>query len=115
MARFINETKGTVIADKGIIASSPAARAQGLLGKDNIKPGEGLLITPCSSIHTFFMHFAIDVIYLDSEHRVVKLVESLKPWRISVGGKGSKEVIEVPVLTIRNTKTELGDRIKIEE
>ena len=64
-------------------AVTPWERMRGLLGRAGLAPGEGLLIERCSSIHTCFMRFAIDVVYLDADWRVVKKVRRLAPWRFS--------------------------------
>lgn len=58
-------------------------RLRGLLGSPPPGPGEALLIRPCSSVHTFFMRYAIDLIFLDRDWRVAKTVPSLKPWRMA--------------------------------
>jgi uncharacterized membrane protein (UPF0127 family) len=70
-------------------------RAIGLLGKRGLEAGEGLLIPGCGSIHTCFMRFPIDVIFLDGENRVVKIVRAVKPWRMAWGGRQARSVIEV--------------------
>ncbi len=58
-------------------------RLRGLLGSPPPGPGEALLIRPCSSVHTFFMRYAIDLIFLDRDWRIAKTVPSLKPWRMA--------------------------------
>lgn len=58
-------------------------RMRGLLGRRTLNVNEGLLITPCSSVHTFGMQFTIDVVFLNKELTIVKTVKSLKPWRMA--------------------------------
>ena len=70
-------------------------RTKGLLGSKDFKEGEGLLITPCNSVHTFFMRFAIDVVFLDKENSVVKVVRSMKPFRLAMALSASA-VLELP-------------------
>lgn len=77
-------------------------RAIGLIGKPGLEPGHGLLIPGCGSIHTFFMRFPIDVIFLDSENRVVRSVQDLKPWRMAWGGRRARSVIEVQSGWLKN-------------
>jgi len=75
--------------------SKSLERLRGLLGRRPLRPGEGLLIDPCRSIHTLGMRYAIDVIYLDREWRVAKLVHALKPWRLSACWRAAM-TLEVP-------------------
>src|ERR1700723_444530 len=81
--RVRNVTRGTSIGDAIDIAESSAARRTGLLKHHKLDPGAGLWITPCESVHTFFMKFAIDLIYLDREHRIKKTRSAVGPWRLS--------------------------------
>lgn len=67
----------------------------GLLGKNSIPPGYGLLISPCNQIHTFFMKFTIDVVFLDRTNRIVKLCPQFKPWRITPLIWRAKTVLEM--------------------
>jgi uncharacterized membrane protein (UPF0127 family) len=93
-ANAINCADGSPVA-RVRIATSMWARFWGLMGKRRLPDGEALLIDPCSSVHTMFMRFPIDVVYLDAENRVLKVVDSMKPWRASLGGKGAKRVLEM--------------------
>ena len=70
------------------------ARSKGLLGRSGLAPGEGLLITKTSSIHTFFMRFAMDAVYLDKSLRVRAVVPAIAPYRIS-WRLGAKSVLEL--------------------
>ncbi len=65
------------------LASSLAARTRGLLGRPGLEPGQGLWLAPCKQVHTFFMSFSIDVVFLDAGQRVVGLCRDLAPWRLS--------------------------------
>jgi len=73
--------RGRVVCERCVVADTPFARLRGLLGKRALPPGEGLLLRPSPSIHTFFMRFPIDVVFLDSDLRVLRVVDSVKPWR----------------------------------
>ena len=79
--RVINRTRGTLLADRAGEATGMWDRMKGLLGRDGLPVGEGLLITPCNSIHMFFMRFPIDALFLDAQGTVVKLFAALPPWR----------------------------------
>lgn len=77
------------------IARTFADRAKGLIGRDGLEPGKGLLITRCNCIHTFFMRFAIDAVFLDGEGRVVRVARNVRPWRMFVwGGWRARQVLE---------------------
>jgi uncharacterized protein len=79
-----------------------------------INRGEGILIDPCSSIHTFWMRFPIDVVYVDRDGRVVRADRSMKPWRIGPIFTGSRWVVELPSGTIDATGTQIGDVLQVE-
>jgi len=70
-------------------------RMVGLLGRDGLQPGSAMLLRPCGSIHTVGMRFSLDVIFVDSDMRVTKVVRGLKPGRLCLGGRGAKAAIEM--------------------
>lgn len=79
-----------------LVAESFFERAKGLIGYKDLPPGEGMLILKCNAIHTFFMKFAIDAVFLDKNDRVVKRVENIRPGRLFVwGGFSARKVLEV--------------------
>src|SRR5215472_3491961 len=80
---ILNLTRRTAIADRVQLAGEGQTRRKGLLGRDGLADGEGLWIVPCEAVHTFWMRFPIDLIYLDRKHRVVKIRNSVPPWRLS--------------------------------
>lgn len=67
---------------------------RGLLGRRELPAGEGILLRPAGSIHTFFMRFAIDAVFLDRELRVVKTATEIRPWKTR-GARGAKAVLEL--------------------
>jgi len=79
------------------------SRLKGLLGEKSINPGEGLLLTNCSSIHCFFMKFTIDAVYL-SENMEVLYKETLQPWKIGKIVKNTKHVLEISKNAAQNIK-----------
>lgn len=85
-------------------------RLWGLLGKRALSPHEGLHLVPCSAIHTFFMGFAIDAVFLDAEGRVVKLFPALPPWSWAQMA-GAHSVLELPAGRIQSSGTDVGDAI----
>ena len=86
---------GTVVCERCLLAETPLARLRGLLGRSHLSSGEGLLLRPAGSIHTAFMRFAIDAVFLDRADRVVKVAEALRPWR-AAACRGARSVLELP-------------------
>ncbi len=109
-----NLTRGTTLAERLELAGEGEARRKGLLGRDGLAPGEGLWIVPCESVHTFFMRFAIDLVYLDRKKRVRKVRHAVGPWRLSAC-LSAQSVVELPAGTIAATRTECGDALEIAE
>jgi uncharacterized protein len=107
-----NVTRDVVLADAADVADTSAKRRTGLLKHTGLAPGEGLWIAPCESVHSFFMKFTIDVIYLDRKHRVRKVRPEMVPWRIS-GCITAHSVLELPAGTIARTGTQAGDQLEI--
>jgi hypothetical protein len=109
-----NVTRGTVLATRLDAAHTGAKRRKGLLGRDRLAAGEGLWIAPCESVHTFFMRFAIDLVYLDREKRIKKVRSAVGPWRLSAC-LSAHSILELPGGTIAQTRTERGDQLEIAE
>ena len=85
---------GRVVCEHCLVAARPLRRMRGLLGRGALPPDEGILLRPAGSIHTFFMRFPIDVVFLDREQVVVGIESDLAPWR-TAGRKGAKAVLEL--------------------
>jgi hypothetical protein len=83
----------------------------GLLGRKELPEGHGLWIRPCKSIHTFFMRFPIDVAYVSSDGSVVKTCSRLRPFRLSMGGRGAHSVLELPAGSLERAGLKVGDRL----
>lgn len=113
MRRMIvnNVTKSSMLADRAGIANTPETRNRGLLKHTSLDPGDGLWIAPTQAVHMFFMKFALDLIYLDRQKKVVKVRHNVKPWRISAALK-AHSVLELPVGTIDSSRTEVGDQLE---
>ncbi|HEY1902853.1 MAG TPA: DUF192 domain-containing protein [Terracidiphilus sp.] len=105
-----NLTRGTVVATGLEVADSGPKRNKGLLGRKSLAPGEGLWIRPCESVHTFFMQFSIDLIYIDRKNKIRKVCESVPPWRLSLC-LSAHSILELPAGTIRSTQTQRGDTL----
>jgi uncharacterized membrane protein (UPF0127 family)/CheY-like chemotaxis protein len=109
---IINETRGTVVCEPAVIADHPLTRMRGLLGGRGLPTGEGLLLTPAPSIHTAFMRFVIDAVFLDSGLQVVKLAPHLRPWR-AASARHARSVLELGDGEIARLDLEVGDRLAL--
>ena len=114
MMRIENLTRGQPLVTAGRVANNYWSRFRGLIGSKPLQAGEGLLIVPCSSIHTHFMGFPIDVLYLNREREVVGIDHSLPPWRLGRFYKRVRSVLELPAGTAKVTGTEVGDKLQVE-
>ncbi|MFC1708469.1 DUF192 domain-containing protein [Candidatus Omnitrophota bacterium] len=112
--RVLNKTKNVALAERAEVANTSFQRLKGLLGRQGLEAGQGMIITPCSSIHTFFMRFAIDAIFLGRDGQVVAMAHSLPPARLFGSPLKGKLVIELPPGVLKETMTELNDAISIE-
>jgi hypothetical protein len=107
----VNDTRGCVLASQCHLANTFWRRFLGLMGKTNLAPGDALLIIPGASIHTFFMRFPIDVLFLDRHDRVVGMRVAMLPNRPYAGARGARYIIELPPETLPPTGTSLGDQL----
>lgn len=113
MIKVFNLTRHRQVADLVQLAGDHHNRRKGLLGREGLGPGEGLWIVPCEAIHTFWMRFPIDLIYLDRRQRVVKTRSNVPPWRLSACLR-AHSVLELPAGTLRETHTACGDRLALD-
>jgi uncharacterized membrane protein (UPF0127 family) len=110
-----NKTRQTFLATEMRVANTHLSRLRGLMGLSPSKflHGQALWIMPCHGVHTWFMRFPVDVIYLDRDHTVVHIEESLRPWRFAPVRMEAQSVIELPPHTIFNSGTRVGDRFEL--
>jgi uncharacterized protein len=113
MLRVENLTRGTTLVDRGRLANNPWTRFRGLIGVRDLPPGDGLLITPCSSVHCMWMSIPIDVLYCGRDEQVLAIDHGLKPWRIGSLHRGVHHVIELPAGCAAATATIPGDRLRV--
>ena len=112
--RLLNQTKNTILAEDMLFADTPAKRIKGLLGRKDFPKGQALAIKPCNSIHTFFMRFPIDVLFVSKSNKVIKTISDLVPFSFSPICFSSNFVIELPSATLRSTSTTPGDQLSLE-
>ncbi len=87
--RIIRGGSGDILLPHVTRTETWIERTRGLLGRESLPRGHGMLIAPCGSIHTFFMRFAIDAVFLDSKGSIVKIVQHLAPCRLAVSGRAA--------------------------
>ena len=92
------------------VADTSAKRRTGLLKHDRLEPGDGLWILPCESVHTFFMKFPIDLVYVDRMRRVRKVRSRVPAWRLSAC-LFAHSVVELPAGTAEQSGTKVGDQL----
>jgi uncharacterized membrane protein (UPF0127 family) len=109
-----NQTRQTILARAAEVADSSAKRRTGLLGRARLEPGEGLWILPCESVHTFFMKFPIDLVYLDKNRKVRKVRHAVPAWRLSAC-LTAHSVLELPAGAAAESGTVAGDELAIEQ
>jgi hypothetical protein len=107
-----NITRQTVLAIQLEVADTGSKRNKGLLGRSRLETGGGLWIVPCESVHTFFMRFPIDLVYLDRRNRVRKVRSAVGPWRLSAC-LSAHSILELPAGVVLSSKTQVGDILEL--
>lgn len=114
LMKLYNRSNGVRLAERLQEATTFLRRFRGLMLTQSLPSDQALLIRPCRSVHTFFMRYAIDVLYLDEAGNIVGTDELLAPGRIGTRYAGARSVVELPAGTIRSTKTAAGHRVEFE-
>jgi uncharacterized membrane protein (UPF0127 family) len=109
---IVNITRGSVVCEHAVIADQPLRRMRGLLGRHALPAGEGLLLAPAPSVHTAFMRFPIDVVFLDEKLEVVKVVEQLRPWRMA-SARRARLTLELAGGEATGRGVEVGDTLEV--
>lgn len=94
--QVFNTSTQQIVARHVHLADNPFTRLKGLLGKSELPDHEGLWITPCNSIHSMFMQFKFDAVFIHPDGRILHLSESMEPWRFSKIIMGARAVLELP-------------------
>jgi uncharacterized membrane protein (UPF0127 family) len=102
--------KGQVVCDVCHLADKPHTRMRGVIGMKRLRQGEGVLLRPSFSIHTAFVRFPIDAVFLDEELTVVSVEHELRPWRLA-GARKAKAVLELAAGECRRLGVHPGDRL----
>ena len=110
MKLFLGED---IVSSEVRVANDSLSRMIGLLNCNGLSEGESLIIEPCNSIHTFFMKFNIDVLFLDKNFRVVKIIRDMPPWRITRPYLSVKRVVEANANAFSKVNT--GDQLELRD
>jgi uncharacterized membrane protein (UPF0127 family) len=116
--KALNQTRGTVLCDSLQPAETLTAKTRGLTGHDQLAPGTGMLFSssaalPIMWMHMFFMRFAIDIVFLDRDGKVLKIDADLKPWRVSSIVIGARNALELPAGSAKSSGTQVGDQVAL--
>ncbi|MCX5693755.1 MAG: DUF192 domain-containing protein [Candidatus Omnitrophica bacterium] len=111
--RLINQTKNVVLAENVLFANTPFKRIKGLLGQKSFLPNQAVILYPCNSVHTFFMCFAIDILFVNKDYKVIKILPKLAPNRITGICWRSSRVIELPGGMLDLTNTQSKDQLQL--
>jgi len=119
IVRAINQTRGTTLCEFLENAGGRAGQSRGLLGRDRLEPGHGMLFVrgrfePFMWMHMFFMRFAIDIVFLDRNDTVIRISHALKPWRMSAIVFGARTALELEAGAAIRCDTRIGDSISFE-
>jgi len=105
---------GRTVCERCAVADGFFSRLLGLLGRRELPPGEGLLISPSSSVHTAFMRFTIDVVFLDRALRIVAVRPRVRPWRLAAS-RGARHVLELPAGEAEARTLRAGDSLALRD
>ncbi|MEX1029876.1 MAG: DUF192 domain-containing protein [Paenibacillaceae bacterium] len=111
---LINKETGKVLANDVCMARTFWSRFRGLMFTSVFRPGTALHIQPCRSIHTFFMRYPIDVLYLDSNLKVIAVEENVKPGKFGRIHRKASSVVELPIGVVSETETEIGQEVQFQ-
>ena len=107
---LMNARTNCAVADAVEVAVTRQTRRKGLLGRTGLAPFSGLVLAPCVAVHTMFMQFAIDVVFVDRNGRASRIVPRLAPWRAAIAPH-AHAVIELPAGTLDSRDVAVGDHL----
>jgi uncharacterized protein len=117
--RAFNRTRSTVLCERLEEAGGMRGKSRGLLGRDGLAAGAGMLfeagwMEPFMCMHMFFMRFAIDIVFINRADKVIRISHNLRPWRLSPIVWGARKALELPAGCAAQSRTEVGDQIALE-
>lgn len=111
--KIVDVTSASILAEETTFAKNIFQRAKGLLGKKELAKGKALVINPCNSVHTFFMRFPIDVVFVNKTNKVIAVIPAIPAFRISKIYFHAAYVIELPAGTLETNPVAVGDLLEI--
>jgi uncharacterized membrane protein (UPF0127 family) len=108
----IEDADGRVVCERCKVADRPLARLRGLLGRSALPAGEGILLRPAPSIHTWFMRFAIDAVFLSADLEVLAVRSEMPAWRMAAG-RGARAVLELPAGEAARRGVKPGSQLRV--
>ncbi|MDO9181649.1 MAG: DUF192 domain-containing protein [Bacteriovorax sp.] len=108
---ILKDSEGEIICNRMLVADAILNRMKGLMFTTDLTSGDGLLITPCNSIHTFFMLYGLDVLFLDKNFKVIKVIYNLTPWKITRMYFKASQVVEMKAGTMKKN-LHIGDKLE---
>ena len=113
MGAVLLRRDGSPVCERCLLAETPLTRLKGLLGRRGLEQGEGLLLRPAASIHTFFMRFPIDTVWVDRDLNVLEVSHDVAPWR-TAACKGAKGVVEMAAGEAKRLGVSAGDKLTLQ-
>ncbi|HXH21448.1 MAG TPA: DUF192 domain-containing protein [Dehalococcoidia bacterium] len=110
-----NLTRDTTLGEAIQVADTAVRRVKGLLGRECLEDGQGLLFKSCSSLHTLFMRFPIDIIFMDRQGKVLKVRKGVKPFKFVAAPLRAYYALELPTDAVARSDTRVGDRLVFED
>lgn len=107
-----NVRTGRPIATRVIAAFDSGTRRKGLLGRAGLDPGDALVLAPCSTVHTAFMRFPLDLLFVNRSGTVLKVAAGVRPWRVRGAWRGFA-VVEMPAGSVAGSETRSGDTVDL--
>jgi uncharacterized membrane protein (UPF0127 family) len=104
-----NDKRGSVLGEAIEVADTASRRVKGLLGRECLEDGQGLLFKQCSSLHTLFMRFPIDIAFMDKKGKVLKMRSAVKPFKFVAAPLRSYYALELPPKALARSDTQVGD------
>jgi uncharacterized membrane protein (UPF0127 family) len=109
-SHVVTTTAGQVVCERCRVAGTFITRLKGLLGRSELRRDEGLLVRPAPAVHTWFMRFPIDAVFVDGDLAVVGVAADLRPWRMAAR-RGAAAVLELSAGEADRRGIRVGDRL----